>query len=249
MTKRIFRSILGVSLVVLLASLVLIVGVLHGYFQDRTFRELESLTGYIAHGMEEMGTTYLTEDLPNDFRITWIDRDGTVLFDNRTDASQMENHSQREEIREALTVGRGHASHYSDTLSQQTLYVSQRLSDGTVLRVSTAQYSVWMLVLQALQPMAVIVVLALAFVVVCVVAGVAIGGVVAIGVGIVTAWSGFSVLFSAGMATMMFFCGMGMLSSGVGLLMIAGSFALGGLCFRAMAGALNRWLMRREARV
>ena len=87
---------------------------------------------------------------------------------------------------------------------------------------------------------AVIVVLALAFVVVC---------VVAIGVGIVTAWSGFSVLFSAGMATMMFFCGMGMLSSGVGLLMIAGSFALGGLCFRAMAGALNRWLMRREARV
>ena len=161
MTKRIFRSILGVSLVVLLASLVLIVGVLHGYFQDRTFRELESLTGYIAHGMEEMGTTYLTEDLPNDFRITWIDRDGTVLFDNRTDASQMENHSQREEIREALTVGRGHASHYSDTLSQQTLYVSQRLSDGTVLRVSTAQYSVWMLVLQALQPMAVIVVLAL----------------------------------------------------------------------------------------
>ena len=96
---------------------------------------------------------------------------------------------------------------------------------------------------------AVIVVLSLAFVVVCVVAGVAIGGVVAIGVGIVTAWSGFSVLFSAGMATMMFFCGMGMLSSGVGLLMIAGSFALGGLCFRAMAGALNRWLMRREARV
>ena len=101
----------------------------------------------------------------------------------------------------------------------------------------------------ALVACAVSVVLALAFVVVCVVAGVAIGGVVAIGVGIVTAWSGFSVLFSAGMATMMFFCGMGMLSSGVGLLMIAGSFALGGLCFRAMAGALNRWLMRREARV
>lgn len=161
MTKRIFRSILGVSLTVLLASLVLIVGVLHGYFQDRIFSELESLTAYIAHGMEEMGTAYLTENLPNDYRITWVDQDGTVLFDNRTDASQMENHSQREEIREALTVGKGNASHYSDTLSQQTLYVSQRLSDGTVLRVSTAQYSVWMLVLQALQPMALIVVLAL----------------------------------------------------------------------------------------
>ena len=41
MTKRIFRSILAVSLAVLLASLVLIVGVLHGYFQDRVADELE----------------------------------------------------------------------------------------------------------------------------------------------------------------------------------------------------------------
>ena len=117
-------------------------------------------------------------------------------------------------------------------------------SGGRVLRAICAAPIAIPLIIAA-----VIVVLALAFVVVCVVAGVAIGGVVAIGVGIVTAWSGFSVLFSAGMATMMFFCGMGMLSSGVGLLMIAGSFALGGLCFRAMAGALSRWLMRREARV
>ena len=84
MTKRIFRSILGVSLAVLLASLVLIVGVLHGYFQDRVSGELESLAEYIAHGVEENGTDYLTEDLPGSYRITWVDADGTVLFDNRT---------------------------------------------------------------------------------------------------------------------------------------------------------------------
>ena len=53
MTKRIFRSILGVSLAVLLASLVLIVGVLHGYFQDRVSGELESLAEYIAHGVAD----------------------------------------------------------------------------------------------------------------------------------------------------------------------------------------------------
>ena len=69
MTKRIFRSILGVSLAVLLASLVLIVGVLHGYFQDRVSGELESLAEYIAHGVEENGTDYLTEDLPGSYRI------------------------------------------------------------------------------------------------------------------------------------------------------------------------------------
>lgn len=108
MTKRIFRSILGVSLAVLLASLVLIVGVLHGYFQDRVSGELESLAEYIAHGVEENGTDYLTEDLPGSYRITWVDADGTVLFDNRQDPEEMGNHAQREEIREALILGKGH---------------------------------------------------------------------------------------------------------------------------------------------
>ena len=160
MTKRIFRSILGVSLAVLLASLVLIVGVLHGYFQDRVSGELESLAAYIAHGVEENGTDYLTEDLPGSYRITWVDADGTVLFDNRQDPEEMGNHAQREEIREALILGKGHAVRYSDTLSQQTLYAAQRLADGTVLRVASAQYSVWVLVLQALQPVALMMLLA-----------------------------------------------------------------------------------------
>ena len=160
MTKRIFRSILAVSLAVLLASLVLIVGVLHGYFQDRVADELESLAEYIAHGVEETGADYLSEDLPNSYRVTWVDTDGTVLFDNQEDPARMENHGQREEIQEAMTLGKGQAARYSATLSRQTLYVAQRLSDGTVLRVSSDQYSVWMLVLQALQPVALMMLLA-----------------------------------------------------------------------------------------
>ena len=154
MTKRIFRSILGVSLVVLLASLVLIVGVLHGYFQDRVAHELENLTEYIAHGVEETGADYLTEDLPDSYRVTWVDQDGTVLFDSQEDPAELENHADREEIREALTVGSGEAVRYSDTLSQETIYAARRLEDGSVVRVSNSQYSVWMLVLQALQPVA-----------------------------------------------------------------------------------------------
>ena len=160
MTKRIFRSILGVSLVVLLASLVLIVGVLHGYFQDRVAHELENLTEYIAHGVEETGADYLTEDLPDSYRVTWVDQDGTVLFDSQEDPDELENHADREEIREALTVGSGEAVRYSDTLSQETIYAARRLEDGSVVRVSNSQYSVWMLVLQALQPVALMMVLA-----------------------------------------------------------------------------------------
>ena len=136
MTKRIFRSILGVSLVVLLASLVLIVGVLHGYFQDRVSGELESLAEYIAHGVEENGTDYLTEDLPGSYRITWVDADGTVLFDNRQDPEEMENHAQREEIREALILGKGQAIRYSDTLSQQLSVSGQGILKKTEISVN-----------------------------------------------------------------------------------------------------------------
>ena len=122
------NAILGVSLAVLLASLVLIVGVLHGYFQDRVSGELESLAEYIAHGVEENGTDYLTEDLPGSYRITWVDADGTVLFDNRQDPEEMGNHAQREEIREALILGKGHAVRYSDTLC--LLYTSPSPRDA-----------------------------------------------------------------------------------------------------------------------
>ena len=160
MTKRIFRATLAVALTVLLASLILIVGVLHGYFQDRVLDELASRTAYIALGIEHEGMAYLEDGFPNDCRVTWVAGDGAVLWDNREDPARMENHADRTEVHEALLLGRGHAARHSDTLSQKTLYYALRLSDGSVLRVSDTQYSVWMLVLQALQPVALVMVLA-----------------------------------------------------------------------------------------
>lgn len=160
MTKRIFRSILTVTLTVLVASLVLIVGVLHGYFQDRVLEELARSTAYIARGVEENGMAYLNDDLPKSSRITWVASDGTVLYDNWEDEASMGNHADREEVQEALMLGRGSASRYSDTLSQKTVYYALRLSDGSVLRTSDTNYSVWMMVLQALQPVALMMVLA-----------------------------------------------------------------------------------------
>ncbi len=164
MTKRIFRSILTVALAALLACLVLITGVLYGYFEERVERELQSQTAYILRGVEDGGLDYLS-GLPRDNRITWVAADGTVLYDNWEDAAKMENHIGREEIRAALDSGAGQASRYSSTLGQKTLYYAQRLADGTVLRTASTQYSVWMLVVQILQPLAAVVLAA------CVLAG------------------------------------------------------------------------------
>lgn len=154
MKKRIFRAILGVALTVLAASLVLIVGVLHGYFQDRVLSELGQATAYVAHGVENEGVDYLTDGLPRHDRITWVAAEGEVLYDNWNDSREMEEHADREEIREARELGRGTAVRYSETMAQTIVYYALRLDDGSVLRLATTQYSVWMLVIQALQPVA-----------------------------------------------------------------------------------------------
>ena len=160
MKKRIFRAILGVALAVLTASLVLIVGVLHGYFQDRVLHELAQATAYVAHGVENEGMDYLTGQLPRNDRITWVASGGQVLYDNWNDSREMEEHTDREEIREARELGRGMAVRHSETMGQTVVYYALRLHDGSILRLATTQYSVWMLVLQALQPVALMMALA-----------------------------------------------------------------------------------------
>ena len=160
MTKRIFRSILTVTLAALLACLVLIIGVLHAYFSGRVEVELANQTVYIAQGVEHNGLDYF-EGLDSRSRITWVAADGTVIYDNQEDASQMENHADRQEIKDALTLGHGQSERYSETLAQKTIYYALRLDDGSVLRVSDTQYSVWLMVLQALQPVAIVVLVAL----------------------------------------------------------------------------------------
>ena len=161
MKKRIFRSILSVVFLALLASMALIVAVLQQYFEERVTEELGQATAYIAHGIENEGMGYLEEGLPGDDRITWVAADGTVLFDNRETPDNMGNHADREEIYEAMMLGYGTAVRHSDTLSQRTIYYAVRLSDGSVLRLAAAQNSVWVLVLQAMKPMLLVMILTL----------------------------------------------------------------------------------------
>lgn len=162
MSKRIFRSLLMVSLGVLLACLVLIVGVLHGYFEDRVLAETAKQTTYIANGYRLSGQDYL-KTLDTESRITLIAPDGTVRYDNRADPTQMENHRDRVDIQQALLAGTGHAVRHSNTLSQDTIYYARQLQDGTVLRVSKTVSSTWLMLLQVLQPVAFITAIAVAF--------------------------------------------------------------------------------------
>lgn len=152
MTKKIFRNCLAVGIWVFLLSVALFMGMLYQYFTGRLTTELENEAALVAQGVETMGMDYL-EGLRASNRITWVDQDGTVLYDNTADAATMENHGDREEIREAMLDSQGTARRESATLSQRTVYVAQRLVDGTVIRLAGQQHTVVRLLLSMVQPM------------------------------------------------------------------------------------------------
>ena len=161
MTSKIFRSTVFVAAVVLLSSLSVILGVLYNHFTDVQVRQLKDELSLAVTGTEQYGNAFLENVEADRFRVTWIDKDGTVLFDTQADQTAMENHANREEIREALETGSGSAVRNSSTMTEQTYYEARRLYDGTVLRISANQASAWALMIDLLWPILLIAVLAI----------------------------------------------------------------------------------------
>ena len=161
MTSKIFRSTVFVAVLVLLCSLSVILGVLYNHFTEVQVRQLKDELSLAVTGTEQYGNAFLENVEADRFRVTWIDIDGTVLFDTQVDQTTMENHADREEIQEAFKTGSGSAVRNSSTLTEQTYYEARRLTDGTVLRISTNQASAWALMMDLLWPIILIAVLAI----------------------------------------------------------------------------------------
>lgn len=161
MSKKIFRSILVVSSVILFAGVMLIMCVLYGHFGEQKQTELRSELTYIKTAVDNEGIDYLKALSDKSKRITYISADGTVVFDNQANASTMENHLDREEVEAALKSGVGESKRYSNTLLQQNYYYALRLNNGDVVRISATEDSVLTMVIGMLQPFAVIIILML----------------------------------------------------------------------------------------
>jgi len=161
MRGKIFRSIWLALSSVLTLSFILITALLYSHFTNEQLDQLRSETRLVAQSLALDGTHYFDTLGAADFRITWITADGTIIYDNEADTSVMQNHLEREEIRDALREGYGESSRYSSTLFERQLYTAQRLPDGTVLRLSITQATIWNLLLHFLLPMAGILVAAL----------------------------------------------------------------------------------------
>ena len=161
LTRKIFRSILTVGVAVLACSLLLVMGCFYSFYEGMQEHQLGDELRIAAAAVETNGSTYLEKIKSDRFRVTWIASDGTVLYDTQADAAQMENHLEREEVREALETGTGSSSRYSATLLKKTVYSASRLTDGTVLRLSASRATMGALLLGAFQPILLVVIVLL----------------------------------------------------------------------------------------
>lgn len=166
MTRKIFQSIIAVVISVLLLSLALITGVLYNHFETTMLDQLRTTAQFAEQGVEQEGMAYFDSLHAQNCRVTWIAADGMVKYDNRSNPKTMENHADRQEVREAMENDSGTSVRRSSTLSEHTMYYAKRLSDGTVLRLSMSQRSVLFLMGGMLSPLVFI------FLAACLLAGV-----------------------------------------------------------------------------
>jgi two-component system phosphate regulon sensor histidine kinase PhoR len=143
MRKKLFRSLVGFSLIVSLLLCILLTGGMYLFFNQQLREQLvkESDTIVSLLNTQADDVAFLEAGAYIN-RVTLIDSDGTVLYDSQSDAAQMENHGSRSEIVAATLDGDGWASRNSATLGETSVYYARKLSSGQVLRVAGAQKNV-----------------------------------------------------------------------------------------------------------
>lgn len=162
MTSKIFKSVIFACIAVLIATIIIIMGCLYSYFGSVQEGQMEDGLALAAAAVEDGGREYLENFSSDDrYRLTWIAPDGDVLYDTKADAEALENHDDREEVKEALENGEGRSTRYSATFMEKTMYYARRLDDGSVLRISTSRATVGLLAVGMIQPVLIVLVIAI----------------------------------------------------------------------------------------
>lgn len=137
MKKRINRMFIVIALLAIGLTTGLLTVVYYGLFRSQITADLKDYTVLVREMQADMGIEALGRGLSQrEIRLTLVDSQGNVLYDNEVDSENLENHGDRPEIREALETGEGQSVRRSETLSRNTFYYTVRLGNGNVLRVA-----------------------------------------------------------------------------------------------------------------
>ncbi len=137
MRKKINSRLIGIALIAILVTLFGVTSIYYYLFENQVRKDLHVL----AETLVDSGV-FQKERLEHiifeseDIRVTWVDEDGMVLYDNWNDVQTMENHMERPEIQDAFKTGTGDSVRTSDTMQINTYYYALRIENGTVVRVA-----------------------------------------------------------------------------------------------------------------
>ena len=155
MKIRINIRLVGIAILAIIATVIGITIIYYNLFEGQVRSDLSVSakllkdTRYFESVDIDVDQIDLSTDL-DELRVTWIDKDGTVLYDNDASAELLQNHFDRPEIQEAFKQGEGEAVRRSDTMNEDTFYYALRLDNGTVLRVATNAQSIWAVFISAI---------------------------------------------------------------------------------------------------
>ena len=154
MTKRILASILTISVLSVIIAVLLATALLHNYSTEKLETEIATDAEIIAEAVEINGGRFLNEtSFSSDIRVTWISSDGRVIFDSEENPKELDDHSDRKEVHDAVEKGEGTSDRYSHTIMKTTLNHAVKLSDGTVIRVSSVHNSFLAQIMSILKPL------------------------------------------------------------------------------------------------
>lgn len=140
MKNRFFRYLLGISLLTLFLSTVTSMFIYYSVYIDRSNKDLSNIVITMGETLNKIGDdeNYLVDvaKKKRDFRITLIKDDGNVVYDSAEDAKFLPTHKDRPEVIKAQKDGFAQIERFSTTLSKDVYYVSLKLEDGNILRVS-----------------------------------------------------------------------------------------------------------------
>lgn len=144
MKKRINIQLITIALIAIFTTMILVAAVCYDLFRKQILEDLKTY----AHLLKQTGTVQVLiepqyEAKMDNFRLTLVDKNGVVIYENYADADEMGNHADRPEIQEAFERGEGQAVRRSTTLGKNAFYYAVSMADGTVLRVSKEADSIW----------------------------------------------------------------------------------------------------------
>ena len=163
MKKKINLQFMFISAVGILLTFCLSTVIFYELFKSEVVDELKTYADVIkeTQSYDQIMQGEYDPDV-DDLRITMIKKDGEVFYDSFADVKKMENHANRQEVRQALKHGNGKAIRTSDTLDKNTFYYAVRLDDGNVLRVAKESRSIWSVFIKVMPAILILILVILA---------------------------------------------------------------------------------------